>query len=121
MANLNSQILSGGVKALTVAFAMPDDQLPAEEKLNYVVKFACRLLVQFLGIHPYANGNGHIRRLIVWLLLARFGYRPREWPLDAHPSYDELLRKYRDGDERELEDFVHRAIDGTASAAARAS
>ena len=115
MANFNANLLGRGLKALEEAFAIPDDKLPPAEKLNYVVKFSCRLLVQFLRIHPYANGNGHIGRLIVWFIVAKFDYWPREWPLDGHPDYDELLSKYRDGDEQPLEDFVHMAIDGTAS------
>lgn len=118
MANFNSNLVSEGLKALAVAFAIPDVQLSPAEKLNYVVKFSCRLLVQFLRIHPYANGNGHIGRLIVWLILVKFGFWPIDWPLDAHPPYDELLSRYRDGDEQPLEDFVHRAIDGTAGAPA---
>lgn len=116
MANLNSHILSGGLKALADAFAKADAELPQAEKLNYLVKFSCRLLAQFLKIHPYANGNGHIGRLIVWFILAKFGYWPREWPLDGHPPYDELLSKYRDGNEQPLENFVHKAINGTVSA-----
>lgn len=114
MANFNSNLLSEGTKALNVAFAKPDAELSAAEKLNYVVKLSCRLLVQFLRIHPYANGNGHVGRLIVWFILAKFGYWPREWPLDTHPPYDELLSRYRGGDEQPLEDFVLRAIDGSA-------
>ena len=113
IANFNSALLNAGLKALGEAFAIGDDKLPPAEKLNYVVKFSCRLLVQFLRIHPYANGNGHIGRLIVWFILSKFGYWPQEWPLDAHPPYDELLSKYRDGDEQPLEDFVHMAIDGS--------
>lgn len=116
MANFNSNLLSEGLKALDAAFAIPDAQLSPAEKLNYAVKFSCRLLVQFLRIHPYANGNGHIGRLVVWFILARFGYWPMHWPLDAHPPYDQLLSQYRDGDEQPLEDFVYRAIGGTARA-----
>jgi fido (protein-threonine AMPylation protein) len=114
-ANFLSNILSSGLKALEDAFKHPNEQLSVAQKTYYVVKFSCRLLTEFLRIHPYANGNGHIGRLIVWLVLARFGYWPKEWPLDEHPSYDELLSKYRDGNEQLLEDFVLKAIDGTAS------
>lgn len=115
MANFNSHLLGEGLKALAIAFAKPDDEVSRAEKLNYLVKFSARLLVQFLRIHPYANGNGHLGRLMVWLLLAKFGYWPREWPLDEHPPYDELLSQYRDGEEQPLEDFILKAINGTAT------
>lgn len=115
MANFVSNILSSGIKALEEAFLLPEEKLAPAQKTYFVVKFACRLLAEFLRIHPYANGNGHIGRLIVWLILVRFGYWPKEWPLDGHPPYDELLSKYRDGKEQLLEDFVLRTIDGTAS------
>lgn len=113
LANLRSNILSSGLKALDEAFGLPNDEVSLAQKTYYVVKFSCRLLVEFLRIHPYANGNGHIGRLIVWLVLARFGYWPKEWPLDDHPPYDDLLAKFRDGNEQPLEDFVLKAIDGT--------
>lgn len=114
LANLRSNILSGGLKALDEAFGLPGEKLPLVHKTYYVVKFACRLLVEFLRIHPYANGNGHVGRLVVWLVLARFGYWPREWPLDEHPPYDDLLSRFRDGNVQPLEDFVLKALDGTA-------
>ena len=85
---------------------LPSARVPEEEKLYYVVTFACRVLVEFLRIHPYANGNGHIGRFIVWLILARFGYWPKQWPLNASPPYHELLKTYRDGDPLPLEEFV---------------
>lgn len=115
LANLNGHILAGGLKSLADAFALPDEKLSKAEKLSYLVKFACRVLVQFLRIHPYANGNGHIGRLMVWMLLAKFGYWPISWPLDDHPPYDDLLSKYRDNDEQPLEQFVLAAIAGANS------
>lgn len=112
IANLSSHILAEGLRALDEAFARPDSELQAAEKLNYAVKFSCRVLVLFLGIHPYANGNGHVGRLMVWFILARYGYWPQQWPLDEHPPYDELLARFRDGEQQPLEDFVLRAIAG---------
>ena len=104
LSNLQSHILKAGLRALDVAFAIPDDKLSPAEKLYNLVKFSCRLLAEFLRIHPYANGNGHIGRLIVLLVLVRFGYWPSSWRLHEHPPYDELLSKYRDGIEQPLED-----------------
>ncbi len=112
LANFSSHIVSRGIKATETAFNISDTNLPPGEKLYYLVKFACRALVEFLRIHPYVNGNGHVGRLIVWLLLERFGYWPKAWPLDGHPPYDALLSRFRDGDESPLEAFVLSAIIG---------
>ena len=113
LANFVAYILNAGLKALDDAFLIPDERLSPAEKLNYVVVFASRVLVEFLRIHPYANGNGHTGRLIVWLILARFGYWPKQWPLDARPPYSELLSRFRDGDRAPLERFMLNAINGT--------
>ncbi|RYD91485.1 MAG: hypothetical protein EOP50_14220, partial [Sphingobacteriales bacterium] len=37
------------------------------EWLHLTAELLAALYVQFLVIHPYANGNGHISRLIVWV------------------------------------------------------
>lgn len=113
IANFAAQIIAAGVSALDAAFQLPDAQLSQEEKLNYLVVFSCRVLVEFLRIHPFGNGNGHVGRLIVWLLLARYGYWPKRWPLDESPPYDKLLKDYRDGSFDGLEAFVFRSIVGS--------
>lgn len=78
------------------------------ERLVRAVGMACALLVEFLRIHPYANGNGHIGRLIVWLALAKAGIWPRRWPLnDKVPMpYPLLLSEYRNGQRQPLMQFV---------------
>ncbi|MGB6102414.1 MAG: Fic family protein [Pusillimonas sp.] len=43
---------------------------PAVRLLNYCQLISI-LFVKFLAIHPYANGNGHVGRLIVWTLLQK--------------------------------------------------
>lgn len=106
MSNLADHIIRAGYSAITSAHALPSSRLPDEEKLYYVVIFACRVLVEFLRIHPYVNGNGHMGRFIVWLILAKFGYWPKRWPLHQSPSYHHLLKTYRDGDPTQLEAFV---------------
>lgn len=106
MANLADHILRAGFSAVEKGCALPDSQVPAEDKLYYVVVFACRVLVEFLRIHPYANGNGHMGRFIVWMILVKFGYWPNRWPLNDSPPYHELIRQYRDGDSSQLEIFV---------------
>lgn len=112
LSNLSRHIVRSGFAALNLAFQLPDARVPPGDKLYYLVTFACRVLEEFLRIHPYANGNGHIARFIIWMILARFGYWPQRWPLDESPPYHDLLRRYRDGDRIPLEMFVLKSVLG---------
>ena len=68
--------IRSGLAALDKLHKRPETEVPAVEKLLATVKFACRVLEVFLRIHPYANGNGHTGRFIVWAVLGRYGYWP---------------------------------------------
>lgn len=83
--------------------------LTREQRLRYILALTCRAFVVFLTIHPYANGNGHAGRFIVWSMLGRYGHWPRRWPIDPHPPdppYTELITRYRDGDILPLELYL---------------
>jgi fido (protein-threonine AMPylation protein) len=103
------------VAGLDVGTALPNATLPPEQKLLYVVEFAANILTEFLRIHPYANGNGHISRFIVWAVLGRYGYWPVEWPLDDRPPhpYVDCISRYRSGDHAPLVNFMLKCIVGT--------
>lgn len=110
-----SDVINGGVAAIEDAFRRPNAQLPIEDKLYYLVVFACRVFVEFLRIHPYANGNGHMARFIIWLTLSKFGIWPRKWPLNDRPPdppYSNLIKLYRDGQPQFLEKFVLQCVIG---------
>jgi fido (protein-threonine AMPylation protein) len=83
-----------------------------EQKLLALVAFASSVFVAFLTIHPYVNGNGHMARAIVWCLLGRYGYWPKDWPVDPRPAepYTVLITKYRNGDPVPLESFFLRML-----------
>ena len=109
------EIIEGGFEALNQAFALPDAQLPPNEKVYYLVTFACRILVEFMRVHPYANGNGHMGRLVVSSILGVFGIWPKKWPLNDRPPdppYSALLSAHRDGHKEHLEKFVLQCIIG---------
>lgn len=97
------------------AAATGADAAEADEIIDMVVPLAAKFLQLFLTLHPYVNGNGHIGRLIVWILLGRYEIWPKSWPLDISPPYSTMLMKHRDRDVAPLEDFIFRAIIGEIS------
>ena len=103
------QVLAQGVtKVATILETDAASNLTQGDKLIRSVAMACALLVEFLRVHPYANGNGHVGRFLVWLALAKVGAWPRTWPLnDKVPMpYPFLLTEYRDGNRQPLIQFV---------------
>lgn len=114
MAAINEGTQSS-LAALDAAHALPLAQLSAGDRLLYLVKFVCVLLVEFMRVHPYADGNGHMGRFLVWAALGRYGYWPKKWPLNNRPPdppYSQLLSLYRDGQKEPLETFVLNCIKG---------
>jgi len=106
--------ISRGAAALDTAHGLPNAQVPPDQKLLYVVVFACRVFVEFLTIHPYADGNGHAARFVIWSLLGRYGYWPRRWTVDPRPPdppYGTMIAEYRGGNPEPLEKYVLGCID----------
>lgn len=56
------------------------------KKLLTVVPFAAHVFSEFLRIHPYANGNGHIGRIMLVALMMRYGFTTRTFPIEPGPS-----------------------------------
>lgn len=82
--------------------------LSPEEAFVKLIDVLCDLLEAFFTIHPYANGNGHAGRLLVWVVLAREGLAPRNWSIDATQPYGQALNEYRDGKPDKLRRFLIR-------------
>lgn len=83
--------------------------LPPKDRVLFVVSAVCAALVAHQSIHPYANGNGHAGRFLVWALLLHFGYIPRSWPLEERPPdppFSSCITAYRFGNPQPLETFV---------------
>jgi hypothetical protein len=103
------------LRALDAGHQIPNIEMPPEQKLMLVVALACHLFTYFLTIHPYANGNGHAARFLVWSVLGRYGYWPKNWPLHPrppNPPYLELIVRYRNGEVEPLERYILNSIIG---------
>lgn len=94
-----------------------DPDAPPLVRVRQVVEFACEIFSGVLKVHPYANGNGHAVRLLVWAVLIRYGLRPKDWPVEPRPPdppYTTLLREYRKGNREPLMlDMLSRVARGT--------
>jgi fido (protein-threonine AMPylation protein) len=97
-----------GLAGLDEAFRLPKSQSSTSQRLVYLVAFACRIFVEFLTIHPYANGNGHLARFCLIAILARYGFILTGWSIDPSPAppYAELIARHRRNEPQFLERVV---------------
>ena len=78
-----------------------------------IIQVVAYFFAIFLTIHPYANGNGHMARVIVVLLLDRFGIRAPRFtihPRPLDPPYSDAIYRYRRADTKPLELLLLRSI-----------
>jgi len=79
----------------------------AAAALELLVKILAEGLAAFLLIHPYANGNGHMARLMVWILALAHGHTPYTWPVDERPpGWVPYLKQHRVGNVTPLENLI---------------
>lgn len=78
--------------------------LDTERKIILLAHILSKYVVVFLSIHPYANGNGHISRLIAWVIFLSKGFFIQNWDLDVRPEhpFDHCIQLYQQGDTRAM-------------------
>ncbi len=97
------------LKTIDQVFRISDSVLTRAEKLVRCVQLAAAIFVYFLEIHPFANGNGHMARLILISTMRRRGFFLRKWTLDPRPQdppYTGAIEAYRSGNRTPLEKFI---------------
>ncbi len=83
------------------------------ERLFSVVQAACEWFSEFLVIHPYANGNGHVARFGLLAFLGRYGYWPSSFTIEPRPFgdvYSKAILEHQNGTPEPLEELVLNAI-----------
>ena len=108
-----SREIRGGIAALDLAQRLPNSVVPSEQKLLRIIEFSCSVFEIFLRIHPFANGNGHMGRFMIWAILGRYGYWPSRWPIEPRPPdppYTTLITQCRAGIHGPLEDYILRCL-----------
>jgi hypothetical protein len=77
-----------------------------------LVEILGTLLVRFLTTHPYANGNGHIGRVLFLRMMGVVNIIPAKWELDDRPPYDSAIYAHRRGDPKPLSAVLLKCIIG---------
>jgi fido (protein-threonine AMPylation protein) len=81
-----------------------------------VAKVVANAVSRFQLIHPFADGNGHVARLMAWVILANHNMLPQHWRIHENPGWDVLVSQHQDGTTGPLEAFILRSL-GSASPA----
>jgi fido (protein-threonine AMPylation protein) len=86
---------------LNAVFADLDARLPlgkppsTADQILQVISFAALAHGEFLRVHPFANGNGRIARLLVAFICLRYGV-PMFLHIKPRPESEDYLRASRD-------------------------
>lgn len=105
-----SEEMAGVLAGLNAVFADLDGGLPigktpsTADEILQVISFAALAHGELLRVHPFANGNGRIARLLVAFICLRYGL-PMFVHIKPRPESDEYLRASRDSMGR-APDFV---------------
>lgn len=102
--------LAAAIREIDAHISSTDNPVDEETLIFWLVSLAASVLEIFLRIHPFANGNGHMGRALVWVLFARYGIFPLSWPLDMRPPYDTALSEYRDGNRDPLLALIYQGV-----------
>lgn len=111
-----SNEIENALLVLEEAHKLPFAQLSSVDRLLFAVRMACKFFVEFLRVHPYANGNGHMSRFLIFGFLGTFNIWPKRWPLNDRPPdppYSQHIINYRNGYFDGLEQFVLKCVLGT--------
>lgn len=88
------EIVACRMKNFTGAVKRYCNQAQTFSQLRKASSEAVNLIIQFLAIHPFANGNGHITRLMFPVLVSLTRYKVKAgWTVNPSP-YDNNIKSY---------------------------
>ena len=110
-----NELAQSAITRIDLLTAAPTPLISEGEKFMGIIQCTANLSAHFLAIHPYANGNGHVGRLIMVALLGRYGHWPAKLDIEPRPSgsiYNVAIQQYQNGNPVHLEQFLMSSIKG---------
>jgi fido (protein-threonine AMPylation protein) len=99
------------VRSLVTDWVDKVNELPAElASSTHVIEDFADLHAEFERIHPFTDGNGRVGRLVLNLLLIRYGYPPAVINKKDRGKYLDGLRRADEGDPGLLGEVLARAV-----------
>ena len=88
-----------------------DEDIDFPDKWRFLSEALCDLVVGFIQIHPYLNGNGHISRVMVLSMTCRYNIIIHRWVLDQRldppgEKYDQCVGMYIEGNLTQLRTYI---------------
>jgi Fic/DOC family len=83
---------------------------PAEDRDCHLIERLAELHAAFERIHPFPDGNGRVGRLVLTLLLVRYGYPPAVIHKDDRTRYLKALARADDRDPGPLGELLARSV-----------
>lgn len=99
------------VRPLVIDWVDKVNQLPhGPETSQHIIETFAALHAEFERIHPFTDGNGRVGRLVLNLLLIRYGYPPAVINKNDRDKYLDGLRRADEGDPGPLGEVLARAV-----------
>lgn len=77
-----------------------------------IIERACRVYIDFVGIHPFIDGNGRTSRLLMNLELMKSGFPPIVLRVEHRLAYYEALDKAHTlGDDSDFIELISRSVE----------
>lgn len=81
-----------------------------EAFLFHLAKYAARIIYDFIMIHPYCDGNGHISRYLLFAIVMPEGYTPYRWRIHPRPT-SEYIEPMKASSPTDLGKLINLIID----------
>jgi hypothetical protein len=110
-----NEIAQDAVTRLDQLTAAPNALISEAEKFMRIIQSTAALSAEFLKIHPFANGNGHVGRLLTIALLGRYGHWPPRFKIEPRPTgsaYNLAVAQHQNGNPLPLELFLMNSVKG---------